>query len=60
MSRRSRTNRKKARASEAPPRASTPAPGSNDVTQELSTESAASPPLDEMAAVDAGWDEVGP
>jgi hypothetical protein len=59
MSRRSRTNRKKTRASEAPPGASTPAPGPAGVGEEASAESAPRPPLDEMAAVDAGWDEVG-
>lgn len=58
MSRRSRSNRKKTRASEAPPRASTRAPEMIDATEAPSAEVTSSGPPDEMAALDAGWDDV--
>jgi hypothetical protein len=58
MSQRSRSNRKKTRASEAPPRAPTPARKAIDVAEAASLGAAPSAPHDEMAALDAGWDDI--
>ena len=37
---------------------STPAPGPTDVAEEVAVDAGPTPPLDEMAALDAGWDDV--
>ncbi len=58
MSRRSRSNRpRKARGSEAPPPEAAVATKTVEPVDGLETRPAPSAPVDELAALDAGWDD---